>query len=181
MATPREPTSDECSSHARIDVDGDVGYACWYPQMGGYVAKAVAMYDGSAEGGCFDVYVWHDGDFPFSEDHYGIPENPRELHHCSGQQFIAFGEFLVSIENGEDPPPVELHRIQLEASARGSAAGRCYIERPIPGDSRVLEESGPCTLPPGHDGEDHLHPGGWRWRFGKNSGLYAVETGTAAP
>lgn len=58
----REPTHDECKAHARIALDdGKTGVACWYPQMGGYTAHAVIVLDA----GCVDVYVWHDGLFPF--------------------------------------------------------------------------------------------------------------------
>jgi hypothetical protein len=83
----REPTAEECSAHTPVTLDETLsGVACWYPQMGGYWGKAVAV----ADGGCVDVYVWHDGDFPFGED--GRP--PVELHHCDGGQFVAFGQFL---------------------------------------------------------------------------------------
>ena len=39
---PDEPTSEQCNDHARVpDFNGNECYACWYPQMGGYVGKAV--------------------------------------------------------------------------------------------------------------------------------------------
>lgn len=102
---PREPTTDQCSDHAPVQLaNGRTGYACWYPQMGGYVGKAVAVPDG----GCVDVWVWHDGQFPFrderdsdDDDEWAVRRNPVELHHCDGEQFIRFGEFLVSLESGE--------------------------------------------------------------------------------
>ena len=81
-----QPTTDQCTARARV---GD-GYACWYPQMGGYASRAVVVPDGH---GCADVYVWHDGDFPFDD---GSP--PTELHHCDGRQFVDFGNFLIQIE-----------------------------------------------------------------------------------
>ncbi|MEV1245120.1 hypothetical protein [Nonomuraea sp. NPDC049750] len=87
----REPTHEECAAHARIALDGGKeGVACWYPQMGGYGARAVIVPDA----GCADVYVWHDGEFPFAFDD-GRP--PAELHHCNGAQFVAFGELLMTI------------------------------------------------------------------------------------
>jgi len=91
---PREPTADECSKHAHIE---DGWYAIWYPQMGGYVGKAVVH----ASGGCFDSYVWHGGEFPFSDDRDGLSYEeaehsrqslPIRLHHCDPDQFIDFGE-----------------------------------------------------------------------------------------
>lgn len=93
-----EPTGEQCEQIAKVfDGERNVAYALWYPQMGGYVAKAVAIFDkqwteadsGATNGGCVDVLVWHDGDWPF---HDGEP--PRELHHCSPEQFITFGETL---------------------------------------------------------------------------------------
>ena len=76
------PTCDECSSNAPVLVNGATGFAIWYPQMGGYGGVAVLIPSGT----CFDVLVWHDGEFPFSDAH------PREIHHCKAEQFIQFGE-----------------------------------------------------------------------------------------
>jgi hypothetical protein len=81
-----EPTAQECTEHAQVGP----GVAAWYPQMGGYVAKALAV--PADDSRCLDVYVWHDGDFPF-----GDGENPVELHHCNGKQFIEFGMFLAGV------------------------------------------------------------------------------------
>lgn len=94
-----EPTSEQCFNKQCINLgDGRTAYACWYPQMGGYVAHALAIRDQ----GCTDVYVWHDGDFPFSTDHFGVDHNPRKLHHCDGQQFVAFGQFLTWLESEDE-------------------------------------------------------------------------------
>ncbi len=94
MTYPPEPTSEQCESHAEIkwtDDNGETvtGVACWYPQMGGYGGKCVIQ---PHDGGCFDAYVWHDGEFPFNgEDE---PERkPIMLHHCDASQFIEFGKF----------------------------------------------------------------------------------------
>lgn len=87
-----EPTAEMCTAGTRITMtDGRKGYATWYPQMGGYVGKAVVAIDNS---GHFDVWVWHNGDFPFSANHLGVEENPRKLHHCDAGQFIAFGQAM---------------------------------------------------------------------------------------
>lgn len=115
---PREPTADECTHHAIVDG----GVAIWYPQMGGYVGKAVAFACSDEPGSCIDVYVWHDGDFPFggtvtsnecwcwcAEDPTQNadelcpcckdkvtphPKRPYQIHHCDITQFITFGETL---------------------------------------------------------------------------------------
>ena len=90
-----EPTSDQCSKHELMGEDRDCKYyAIWYPQMGGYVGHAVVSihkdwgYDGNdpEQYPCFDTWVWHDGDFPFSD------RDPIRLHHCAWEQFVNFGE-----------------------------------------------------------------------------------------
>ncbi len=95
----REPTSDECSRRAKVTLtEGMAGWACWYPQMGGYTGKAVAVNDHE----CINVYVWHDGQFPFGDpDDYGQPREPVKLHHCDPDQFVGFGNFLAEVATGE--------------------------------------------------------------------------------
>lgn len=83
----REPTGDECSSNAVVETPpGTSGFACWYPQMGGYGSVCVVVFSPGQT--CFDAYVWHDGEFPFEHG------NPRVLHHCDPEQFVRFGEFV---------------------------------------------------------------------------------------
>lgn len=100
VPVPREPTAEECRDHAAIPYQvGDearAAYACWYPQMGGYAGKAVAVPDPD---GCVDVYVWHDGKFPFSR----VWRRPTRLHHCDPDQFIELGRFLAWA--GDQLPP----------------------------------------------------------------------------
>lgn len=80
MSQPRQPTVDECSNHTEIEPGR---FAIWYPQMGGYVGRAVIEQD---DGG-FNAWVWHDGEFPF-EDGF----EPRMLYHSEAAQFIRFGQ-----------------------------------------------------------------------------------------
>jgi hypothetical protein len=75
--------------------------ACWYPQMGGYSGKAVAVSDDT---GCVDLYVWHDGEFPFTGDDDG-PAPPVEVHHCDPEQFIQFGRQLTAFIDAADGQP----------------------------------------------------------------------------
>ena len=99
---PRLPTGDECNNHSPIEYGGRVAFACWYPQMGGYGGKCVVVSCANQNDGespaeaCFDIYVWHDGEFPFAPDsdieHLGYAREPTQLHHCSAEQFIRFGE-----------------------------------------------------------------------------------------
>jgi hypothetical protein len=90
-----EPTAEACSAGTltTVVVNGEriEGYATWYPQMGGYGAKALVI----PSGGCFDVLVWHDGEFPF-----GDGRKPASLHHCDARQFIEFGEFVAKLPGG---------------------------------------------------------------------------------
>lgn len=98
----QEPTCEQCIRNDRVFEDKyRVGYAIWYPQMGGYVGRAIAVLDkkwaqrddGAAMGGCIDVLVWHDGEFPFGEG------GPREIHHCDPEQFIQFGKKLKELND----------------------------------------------------------------------------------
>ncbi len=85
---PQEPTSDQCNQNVLVgETDHNVAYAIWYPSMGGYVGKAVAVIAKGPES-CVDVFVWHNGEFPFGEG------EPRKIHHCDPKQFIGFGETL---------------------------------------------------------------------------------------
>jgi len=101
-ANPPEPTGDQCSDCERLaDFGGHPAFACWYPQMGGYAAKAVVVLGMDpivAPGGCFDAYVWHDGEFPFAgdaTDGFGDPREPIRLHHYDQGQFVEFGQLLL--------------------------------------------------------------------------------------
>ena len=93
----REPTPKQCSAHERVYEDDEmIAHAVWYPQMGGYVGKAVVkMWKNPSSGNeCFDAYVWHDGEFPFRDDVTGT--KAVHIHHCSPEQFVRFGELVRS-------------------------------------------------------------------------------------
>ena len=104
-----EPTAKQCSQRLAVGEDEHkFAYALWYPQMGGYVAKAIAVFDKNwtdignvRSGGCIELYIWHNGDFPF-----GDGNNPAHLHHCDSQQFIDFGKTLTVLNaKGRTTPP----------------------------------------------------------------------------
>lgn len=88
---PRQPTAEECNERARVDN----GRAFWWPQMGGYVARALAVPTDC----CIDVYVWHDGEFPFDGQCHGcrMERSPVRIHMDDGDEWIALGDFLNSI------------------------------------------------------------------------------------
>lgn len=104
MRHPPQPSGDDCSAHAPVkwvDDHGNEcnGFAIWYPQMGGYVGKAVVEPGGKGpddadEDACFEVWVWHDGEFPFGEG------QPAQLHHCAASQFIRFGQEVAELMKG---------------------------------------------------------------------------------
>lgn len=99
----REPSAEECSARARVQLDDTrSGWACWYPSMGGYAGRAVVVVPGQT--GHADVFVWHNGEFPFPGQNppYGEPSNPMELHHCDGVSFVAFGNFLEELIDEHD-------------------------------------------------------------------------------
>ena len=87
-----EPTAEQCDCNERVFEDEKTtGYAIWYPQMGGSVGKAVVLLGKNRSddtGPCFDVLLWHDGNFPLQGEEDGPPVR---LHHCSAEQFILFG------------------------------------------------------------------------------------------
>ena len=60
--------------------------------MGGYGAHC--MVEPSTSEDCFEAYVWHDGEFPFSDESGG---SPVRLHHCLAEQFVNFGNFVASV------------------------------------------------------------------------------------
>lgn len=96
-----DPTSEQCNNNETVDLgDGQTGVAAWYPQMGGYVSHCVIVPDD----GCLDVYVWHDGQFPFGDEPPpwpGMPHpSPVRLHHCSADSFIGFGQLCARVMDG---------------------------------------------------------------------------------
>lgn len=95
LKTLKCPTADECNTKAKVcEDDMRIGYAIWYPQMGGYSGKAIVIVNKSeGHNSCFEAYVWHDGEFPFSDDG-GVWEKtgPVNIHHCDPDQFISFGK-----------------------------------------------------------------------------------------
>ena len=104
MTPPPHPTGDQCSSHAEIrwhdGIRARQGFACWYPQMGGYAAVCVVELestvgpDGPLDDPCFNAWVWHDGDFPFPGEGNERARSPMEIHHCAAEQFIKFGHLV---------------------------------------------------------------------------------------
>lgn len=102
MLPPREPTYEEIATHALVyETENEVGHACWYPQMSGYIAKCVVVMPKISqqirdhnESPCFTAYVWHDGEFPFSSN------SPIHLHHCSPEQFRRFADVVETIISG---------------------------------------------------------------------------------
>jgi len=98
-----EPTAEQCESNAIIsDSEEGIVFAAWYPQMGGYCGKCLVQtvrdYD---ESGCFDVFVWHDGEFPFSDSPTDC-SRPIRVHHCDADQFIEFGKLVKKMQGKAD-------------------------------------------------------------------------------
>lgn len=87
---PAEPTSEQCNANERVPIPGcdTPAYAAWWPQMGGYSGRAVIT-----AGDCPEVWVWHDGAFPFSDDGKpGRTGTPARLHLCDSDQWIELFE-----------------------------------------------------------------------------------------
>ena len=109
MVDPQEPTADEIKARVVKPSPEGFSFPTWYPQMGGYVGKAVVEFEPNRQDGsfpCFNVSIWHDGDFPFTGERTGQVEGDCEncgrpyrstrssssnLHHCGADQFVRFG------------------------------------------------------------------------------------------
>ena len=96
MSCPREPTPVDCTQNADL---GNGWQAIWYPQMGGDSGCAAFRFEDS---GCVDIYVWHDGEFPFTGE--SDDRSPVLLHLCDPRQFIRFGETLLKFEPPDEEP-----------------------------------------------------------------------------
>lgn len=104
----KEPTPEDCTTHKTwTDSEGYHHLAFWWPQMGGYVGKAVARVEPLSEsdrGDCVMVWIWHDGEFPFSESE-GIP---AVLHICDFGDWLSTLELLFKFQSGESIPEIPL-------------------------------------------------------------------------
>lgn len=91
------PTSEQITANAKVAEDEhEVAFACWYPQMGGYVGKCVVIFSKKSDDDrppCFTALVWHDGEFPFGD------RDPSVIHHCSAKQFVEFGELVSKFQH----------------------------------------------------------------------------------
>ncbi len=97
----KEPTCEQCNANEKVFEDEfRAGYAIWYPQMGGYSGKAIALIEKTDANECFDVLVWHNGEFPFDGEG---GDNPRRLHHCLAAQFVDFGEKISRLIEPTEP------------------------------------------------------------------------------
>lgn len=101
ITTAKEPTSDECSKNYVISrKPGEVTFAAWYPQMGGYVSRCIVKSFTGDSNNCFEVYVWHDGEFPF-DDESSPGKPPAHIHHCNADQFIEFGKQVLQMQEAK--------------------------------------------------------------------------------
>ena len=100
MSEIPEPTADDCTQMADLPLpDGRTATALWWPQMGGYVGRCLAALD---DDGCIDLWVWHDGEFPFPGLHDRLwGRQPVELHVDDPEDFVRFGNQLNTIVKGE--------------------------------------------------------------------------------
>jgi hypothetical protein len=85
----KQPTPEQCTNREAVtSPHGRPGFAAWYPQIGGYVAPCIVEVNSE---GCFEVWLWHDGEFPTEDD-----VQPMHFHHCDPEQFIRFGQLVLS-------------------------------------------------------------------------------------
>lgn len=97
MSKLTQPTSEQCSDNSLILEDHDrMIFAAWHPQWGGYSGKCLIEFgkisgDSAGEAGCFDVFNFHDGEFP-REDHL------THIHYCCAEQLIEFGIKILELQ-----------------------------------------------------------------------------------
>ncbi len=114
-----QPTPAQCSTDATLSKDGPVlRFATWHPQWGGYVGQAIVEVHGP--GGCFEVFVWHDGEFPYDD------KPPLQFHYCNPIQLIRLALKVIEkqIESGDesttkanrDDVAADLRRMQEQAA-----------------------------------------------------------------
>lgn len=98
------PTSEQCGKNLTETIEGKELIAFWHPQWGGYHGKAWLH---RHEEGCFDVYVWHDGDFPYED------KGPEKYHYCNSLQLRQMADLA-------DGDYIEELRVRAEQRIRGS-------------------------------------------------------------
>lgn len=117
----RDARSDACTAREVQELPGGRGWrlSCWHPQWGGYGGHAeveFSRHSGDHDGGpgCYELAVYHDGDFPSSEVEF-------TRHCCSADQQIRFGldvlEAQMDHQLDMDDKPVQFSdhcRITLE-------------------------------------------------------------------
>jgi hypothetical protein len=97
MRPTRQPTTEEIRKCAAFE-DNELGswYAMYSPSVGGYVGVAAVFIYHNVDNTCFEVAVWHDGEFGTEAN-----EPPAQFHCCSAEQFIEFGQKVRSLLKGE--------------------------------------------------------------------------------
>lgn len=84
-------TSEERIEWAKTEhVEADGSFWTWLPQVGGYCSPCRVRLLGNGDGpdflGCFDVDVFHDGEFPTNDE----AEPTIVLHFCDVAQLEEF-------------------------------------------------------------------------------------------
>lgn len=105
MKDINEPTTEQCRNNTIwTDEDGFRYLTFYWPQMGGYSAKALARISTEEDEGCVMVWVWHDGEFPFTESEREFenkPKSPAVLHICDFEDWLQAIERLAKFQSGE--------------------------------------------------------------------------------
>jgi hypothetical protein len=85
-----QPTPIQCRDHEVVfENETQIGFADYHPQWGGYCGRCIVIFTKGQNSPCFDVYNWHDGEFPTDEDdHYTL------YHYCDVDQMINFGKTI---------------------------------------------------------------------------------------
>lgn len=85
----REVLSPKCTARTVEETDSGYKLFVWHPQWGGYTSHAEVEFskttgDSDSGPGCFELAVYHNGDFPTDEPAF-------HRHCCSAEHFVRFG------------------------------------------------------------------------------------------
>ena len=83
------PQGDLNTNSSISSKSGEYAYSTWHPQWGGYVGRCIVEFgtqgSHSDDFNCFEVYNWHDGEFPTTD-----PNEFVHFHYCCPEQLIEF-------------------------------------------------------------------------------------------
>jgi len=86
-----KPTPEQCDNVSLLDdTKGNVSFATWHPQLGGYCSPAIVSFKKDRDSACFEVSNYSNGEY--------LTDNPQDLHYCAAEQLIEFGITILEMQ-----------------------------------------------------------------------------------